>query len=147
MVPAPCVKFVLTSDYSVMPKYHTDGSAGFDLHSVEDVWISGGETAMVDVGLKSEIPEGCEIQVRSRSSMARSGMIVANSPGTIDSDYRGEWKVILHNLTPFTRQIGIGDRIAQGVIQSVQQADFLEIEENELSTTDRGSGGFGSTGK
>lgn len=144
---------------AVIPKYQTEGAAGFDFHAVEDVEIYPGETALVKTGLAFEIPAGFEIQVRPRSGNSLKTRIrIANSPGTIDSDYRGEVGIIVDNLTkgsmPVLRglekagvvEIKKGDRIAQGVLVPVFTAFFVEKEE-ELNETQRGSGGFGSTNK
>lgn len=129
-----------------IPQYQTSGAAGFDLASVISTTIMPGETALVGTGLSFEIPEGYEMQVRPRSGVsAKTNVRVANSPGTIDSDFRGEVKVILHNHGPQPFKIEEGDRIAQGLIAPVYKAIFEEAE--ELSQSDRGVGGFGSSGK
>lgn len=128
-----------------VPKYQTSGAAGFDLCATEDCTLGANEVKLVSTGLSVAVPEGYELQVRSRSGLAvKSKLVVLNSPGTVDSDYRGEVKVILANLgsTPFN--VLRGDRIAQGVIAPVVKADFVVVD--ELSATQRGSGGFGSTG-
>ncbi len=130
-----------------LPSYATPGSAGFDLRAaVEDkVVLEPGERALIPTGIILEIPEGYEGQVRPRSGLAvNKGVTVLNSPGTIDSDYRGEIKVILINLGKEKVEIKRGDRIAQLVISPVVKADIEEVE--DLSETLRGSGGFGSTG-
>jgi dUTP pyrophosphatase len=131
---------------AVIPKYQTPEAAGFDLHSIEDVVILPNERKLIGTGLAFEIEFGYEIQIRPRSGLAyKHGITVLNSPGTIDSDYRGEIKVLLinHSNEPF--EIKKGDRIAQAVIAPIIQAEFEEVD--ELSSTLRGSGGFGSTGK
>lgn len=131
---------------AIVPVYQTPGAAGADVHSVEDVDIPSGQTRMVRAGFAVEIPEGYEIQVRPRSGLAvKHSVTVLNTPGTIDSDYRGELKVILinHGTQPF--HVVKGDRIAQLVIAQVYQADFDEVA--ELNETSRGAGGFGSTGR
>lgn len=135
---------------AVIPKYATAGSAGFDLVAVEDVEILSGCTALVNIGLSFEIPEGYEMQIRPRSGVSlKTRLRVANSPGTIDSDFRGTVMVIIDNTTvneenPFSSVIiNKGDRIAQGVICPVMQAEFLE---SDLTRTNRDQGGFGSTG-
>ena len=127
------------------PEKATDGAAGFDVRSNEDVVIPPGMRVAVGTGLEMAIEEGFEVQVRPRSGLAfKHGVTVLNAPGTIDSDYRGEVKVCLinHGHQPFT--IGRGDRIAQLVVSRVEDAYFVEV--NELDTTVRGVGGFGSTG-
>ena len=131
-----------------LPTYMSEGSAGADVHAAVDgdFTIMPGETALVPTGLHFEIPEGFELQVRSRSSLALNHSItLPNSPATIDSDFRGELKVIMHNLGKKPFSIKRGDRIAQAVIARVSQATFAEA--NELSETKRGNGGLGSTGR
>lgn len=128
-----------------LPAYATSGAAGMDVVSAEDVVIAPGARHAVATGLAVAIPEGYEIQVRPRSGLAlKHGITVPNTPGTIDSDYRGEMKVILINLgdEPFTVQRG--DRVAQLVLAPVVQAAWDEVA--ELDATERGAGGFGSTG-
>ena len=140
------VKIKKLNDNAVVPQYQTEGAAGFDFHSTEEKLIMPGETALIATGLSVELPLDVELQVRPRSGMsAKSKVRVANSPGTIDSDYRGEIKIILDNtgLTPYT--INVGDRIAQGVLAPVFRAEFVVVE--ELGDTERGAGGFGSSGK
>ncbi|MDC8755664.1 dUTP diphosphatase [Erythrobacter sp. sf7] len=128
-----------------LPAYATSGAAGMDAVSAEDVTIVPGSRHAVATGLALAIPEGYEIQVRPRSGLAlKHGITVPNTPGTIDSDYRGELKVILinHGTDPFV--IARGDRVAQLVLAPVVQATWEEVE--ELDATTRGEGGFGSTG-
>jgi dUTP pyrophosphatase len=128
-----------------LPAYATQGAAGMDVVSAEDVTIAPGARHAVATGLAMAIPAGFEVQVRPRSGLAlKHGITVPNTPGTIDSDYRGELKVILinHGAEPFA--IRRGDRIAQLVLAPVTQAAWLEVE--ELDETARGEGGFGSTG-
>lgn len=142
----PEVKCV-TAPGAVLPSYQTKGAAGADICACieSDVIIGVGERVMVPTGLFFEIPQGYEIQVRPRSGLAvKNGVTCLNTPGTIDSDYRGEVKVILINLgqVPFT--VKNGDRIAQIVVSPVDQASFCKVD--VLSSTERGAGGFGSTG-
>ena len=128
-----------------LPAYATDGAAGMDVVAAEDVTIRPGERHAVATGLSMAIPPGYEIQVRPRSGLAlKHGITVPNTPGTIDSDYRGELKAILinHGSEPFA--IHRGDRVAQLVLAPVTRAVWEEVE--ELDETARGSGGFGSTG-
>jgi len=128
-----------------LPAYATSGAAGMDVVSAEDVVIAPGARHAVATGLALAIPQGYEIQVRPRSGLAlKHGITVPNTPGTIDSDYRGELKVILinHGDAPFA--IVRGDRVAQLVLAPVVQAAWDEVE--ELDATTRGEGGFGSTG-
>lgn len=157
---------------AVIPKYATELAAGFDLVAVGDVIISPGETELIPLGFAVEIPEGFEMQIRPRSGVTwRTKLRVGNSPGTVDGDFRGEVKVIVDNIAqdpqfydayPWkidgsvdqsydgegcaydTYIIRKGDRIAQGVIAPVCRADFIEVD--ELGETERGDGGFGSTG-
>lgn len=126
-----------------LPAYETIGSAGMDLSCLEDIILKPGETMLVPTGLAMEIPRGYEGQVRSRSGLALNGVVVANSPGTIDSDYRGEVRVILRNVTGDYVALGAGTRIAQLVIAPVVPVIWEEAE--DLSKTERGDGGFGST--
>ncbi len=132
-----------------LPAYMTPGSSGMDVVAAneEPVIIPPGERALVPTGLYLEIPPGWEGQVRPRSGLAaRHGVTVLNSPGTVDSDYRGEVRVILVNLgqKPFT--VTRGDRIAQLVIAQVARVAIVEAGEEDLAASDRGSGGFGHTG-
>lgn len=132
---------------AILPSYQTVGAAGADLcaYLPEPVVLAPGQRAMVPTGLSFAIPSGYEIQVRPRSGLAaKNGITVLNSPGTIDSDYRGEVKVILINLGTENFTISHGDRIAQMVVAPVVQAQFQVVE--SLSATERGQGGFGSTG-
>lgn len=128
-----------------LPVYATDGSSGMDIRASEAAEIAPGDFAAVPTGLSIEMPRGCECQVRPRSGLAaKHGVTVLNAPGTIDSDYRGEIKVILinHGKEPFMVQPG--DRIAQLVFASAARAEMIEAE--ELSDTERGDGGFGHSG-
>jgi dUTP pyrophosphatase len=128
-----------------LPAYATDGAAGMDVLSAEDVTLVPGGRHAVATGLAVAIPPGYEIQVRPRSGLAlKHGISVPNTPGTIDSDYRGELKIILinHGADAFTIQRG--DRVAQLVLAPVTQARWDEV--SELDETARGAGGFGSTG-
>jgi dUTP pyrophosphatase len=128
-----------------LPKYETSGAAGFDIRASEDMTILGSSRATIKTGLFFEIPEGYEIQIRSRSGLAaKKGLAVLNSPGTIDSDYRGEVKIILNNTEKNNYHVSKGDRIAQGVLKEVPIAEWEEID--TLSSTSRGEGGYGSTG-
>lgn len=132
---------------AVVPEYKTKGAAGADICALlsEPVTIPQGKSAMIPTGLFFEIPEGYEVQIRPRSGLAaKNGVTVLNTPGTIDSDYRGEIKVILINLGDKDFVINSGDRIAQMVVAPVTQATFTITD--KLSETDRGAGGFGSTG-
>jgi dUTP pyrophosphatase len=129
-----------------IPSYQTKEAAGFDLHAIEDVVINPGERKLIGTGLAFEIEFGYEVQIRPRSGLAyKHGITVLNTPGTIDSDYRGEIKVLLINLGKEAFEIKVGERIAQAVVAPIKQAEIVEVE--ELSDTTRGEGGFGSTGK
>ena len=132
-----------------LPAYETHGSAGMDLRAAvpehEPMVLRPGGRDLVPTGLTMALPEGFEAQVRPRSGLAaKAGVTCLNTPGTIDSDYRGEVKVILINLGPEDFVIRRGDRIAQMVIAPVVQAAWSEVE--SLDQTSRGAGGFGSTG-
>lgn len=135
---------------AVIPKYATNGSSGFDLVALEDVRFDPGETKLVKTGLAIDVGYGYELQVRPRSGLSlKTPLRVANSPGTVDSDYRGEVCVIISNTIsnkgyePYL--IKKGDRIAQGVVCPVVQADIEVVD--YLDDTARGAGGFGSSGK
>jgi dUTP pyrophosphatase len=128
-----------------LPVYATEGAAGMDVLSAEDLVLAPGARHAVATGLALAIPPGFEIQVRPRSGLAlKHGISVPNTPGTIDSDYRGELKVIMINLSAQPFAIRRGDRIAQLVLAPVIRAVWEEVA--ELDTTKRGEGGFGSTG-
>lgn len=140
------VKIVNKSD-NALPQYETGGSAGLDIKSSETAIIKPGERKLIKTGLFVEIPYGYEIQVRPRSGLAmKYGVTVLNSPGTIDSDYRGEIGVILINHGSMDFRISPGDRIAQLVLTSVEKVQWLAVGALETSTK-RGDKGFGSTGK
>lgn len=139
---------------AIVPTYGTEGAAGFDFYALEDITIKPKETKLIKTGIAMEIPFGYEVQVRPRSGMSLKTLFrVANAPGTIDCDYRGECNVIGHNAhqngmgnsTTFDINIKKGDRIAQGVLNKVPQALFEVVE--ELGDTNRGTGGYGSTGQ
>ncbi|MBB3861951.1 dUTP pyrophosphatase [Novosphingobium hassiacum] len=128
-----------------LPAYATEGAAGMDVVAAEDVMLAPGMRHAVATGLSVAIPHGYEIQVRPRSGLAfKYGVTVPNTPGTIDSDYRGELKVLLINHGPETFAIRRGDRVAQLVVAPVTRGTWLEV--GELDETARGEGGFGSTG-
>lgn len=130
-----------------LPAYETSDSAGMDLRAavMDPVEIAVGDVMLVPTGLKIALPSGYEAQVRPRSGLAlKKGVTIPNSPGTVDADYRGEVGVILQNLGKDVFRIQRGDRIAQMVIAPVTQATWLQ--QTDLSETDRGTGGFGSTG-
>lgn len=129
-----------------LPAYATTGAAGMDVVAAEDLILAAGARHAVATGFAIAIPEGYEVQVRPRSGLAlKNGITCLNTPGTIDSDYRGEVKVILANLGGYPFTIARGDRIAQLVAAPVQRAVFEEVA--TLDETARGAGGFGSTGR
>lgn len=130
-----------------LPEFKTEGSACADLTSVEEVFIEAGKTVVIRTGLKMAIPEGWEGQIRSRSGMSTHGVFCTNAPGILDSDYRGEVKVVLTNSSshPAGYLISVGDRIAQLAIRRAPEISFQEVK--SLNNTERGEGGLGSTGK
>jgi len=147
------IKFKKLNSDAIIPSYKTSGAAGMDICSLVDATIRPGHVEVISTGLSAEIPEGYELQVRSRSGLAMQRMVVVNSPGTIDSDYRGEIKIIITYLRgpdyPFETvgnafNLYKGDRIAQLVLAKVDKLPIEEVE--ELSETERGEGGLGSTG-
>ena len=130
-----------------LPKYETSGSSGMDLSAniESSIKIEPGKTSIIPTGLSISIPRNFELQIRPRSGLAAKNQItVLNTPGTIDSDYRGELKVILINLSNQSFLVEKGMRIAQMILSPVVKAKIIEVK--ELKKTDRGSGGFGSTG-
>jgi dUTP pyrophosphatase len=147
---------IINKSQNKLPFYAHPGDAGFDLMSNEDDKIRSGETKVIGTGLFVEIPEGYEMQIRSRSGLSIKGLVVKNSPGTIDSGYRNEIKIICHNTNILDKideelgedggkiRINVGDRIAQGVICPVIRAEFEEVK--ELNESERNLGGLGSTG-
>src|SRR5262249_25700879 len=146
-VSAPRVRFRKVRAGALTPQYMSKGAAGLDLASAaaEPIPVEPGARAAIPTGLCFEIPPGFEGQVRPRSGLARTaGVTILNAPGTIDSDYRGELMVLLVNLGEKVHIIRPGDRVAQLVISPVIKADLEEA--SELSTTERGPGGFGHTG-
>ena len=140
------LKIKKLQDNAIIPQFKTIGSAGMDVCSVEDVILQPSEFRIIKTGLAMQIEQGYEIQVRPRSGLAcKYGITVINTPGTIDSDYTGEVGVGLINLSKTEYHINVGDRIAQLVINKVEQPEVELVQ--ELDQTERGSGGFGSTGK
>lgn len=128
-----------------MPAYATSGAAGMDICAAESLTLRAGKRHAVATGFAFAIPDGYEVQVRPRSGLAlKHGITCLNTPGTIDSDYRGEVKVILANLGDEDFMINTGDRIAQIVVAPVTQGMMIEVD--ALDDTERGTGGFGSTG-
>src|SRR4030095_4967648 len=141
------IKIVNTSA-NTLPQYATKGSSGMDIRASLDipVTLQPLERTLIPTGLFVEIPNGYEIQIRPRSGLAIKQVInCLNSPGTIDSDYRGEIKIILINLSSVEQVVNHGDRIAQMIVQHTERAEFEQVE--LLNETERSAGGFGHTGK
>lgn len=137
---------IVELDGGATPCYMTENAAGCDVKSIDNLYLQPGETRVVRTGIAIEMQPGYECQVRSRSGLAaRYGVVVLNSPGTIDADYRGEVKVILHNHGHEAFEIKSGDRIAQLVFAKVERVFFVTVA--SLESTERGEGGLGSTGK
>lgn len=139
---------IINRSSNPLPKYETNGSAGMDLRAWLDapVTLPSLGRALIPTGLHIELPNGYEAQIRARSGLAiKRGLTMLNSPGTVDSDYRGEIKCIVINLSEEPQTIEPGERIAQMVIARYEQIDWQEVE--VLEETERSSGGFGSTGK
>jgi dUTP pyrophosphatase len=145
MTKANIVRFVKDHSDAQLPKYAHSGDAGMDLCSVEIAYLYPGDHKIINTGLKIKIPQGFEGQVRPRSGLAaKYGITVLNSPGTIDSSYRGLIKVILYNTGPGLFEINKGDRIAQLIIAKCERVRCLEVK--TLDETKRNEGGFGSSG-
>jgi dUTP pyrophosphatase len=139
---------IVNKSTHALPAYATAGSSGMDLRAFipSPLTLAAMERILVPTGLFLEIPEGYEAQIRPRSGLAiKQGITCLNTPGTIDADYRGEIKVILINLSSEPQVIENGDRIAQMIFQKIEQAEWVETE--QLSETQRSTGGFGHTGK
>ena len=142
------VKIVRENDKIELPKYETSGAAGMDVRAniTEPIVLGSLERTLVPTGLKIAIPEGYEVQVRPRSGLAlKHGITLLNTPGTIDSDYRGELKIIVANMSKDAYTINPGERIGQLVLNKVEQIEWEVVE--TLDETERGAGGFGHTGK
>lgn len=126
------------------PAYEYDNDSGFDLYATEAISMGPHSRRLMPCGIKVAVPDGYELQVRSRSGKAlKEGLIVLNNPGTIDAGYRGEVGAILYNASPSTKKVTIGEKVAQAVLCPVVQGEFESVA--KLSDTQRGSGGFGST--
>lgn len=139
---------IVNQSANPLPHYATEGSSGLDLRANinEPIKLRSLERTLVPTGLFIEIPQGYEAQVRPRSGLAiKHGLTCLNTPGTIDSDYRGEIKIVLVNLSSEPHIIEPGDRIAQLVLQKVEKVEWKQVD--ILTETDRSQGGFGSTGK
>jgi len=140
------LKFKKLHSLAIIPEYKTKGSAGFDFHVLYPVIICPGELDLLPSGLAIEVPQGFELQVRQRSGLSiKFRNYLANAPGTVDSDYRGEIKFPIVNNTKELMTFKRGERILQGIIAPINQFEIEEVD--TLSDTDRGEGGFGSTGK
>ena len=143
--------YIFNKSQNPDPEYQTTKASGFDIASNEDVVIQPGETKLIGTGLHFVLQPYHEAQIRLRSSWGLKGLLMPNAPGTIDEDYRGEIKVMLHNLTSFAIKINAGERIAQVVCTKSLRPKIHIMDSNEYNssanTTLRGEGGFGSTGK
>lgn len=130
-----------------LPVYATEGSACFDIPAAEEVVVYAKTTRIIRTGLRFEVPPGYELQIRSRSGhAAKNSVFVVNSPGTLDSDYRGELLIVLHNMSEHPFNVVRGMRIAQALPAPVLKAELDYVDEADLSETPRGEGRFGSTG-
>lgn len=139
------IKVLKLNEDAKIPSYVHEGDSGMDLYAISEYILRPGERCLIGTGLKFEIPEGYEAQIRSKSGLAlKYGICVLNSPGTIDSNYRGEIKVILINHGKEDYKIEKGSKIAQIVFQKIERVNIEEV--NEVNNTSRGNGGFGSTG-
>jgi dUTP pyrophosphatase len=133
---------------AVTPKYAYDSDSGFDLHSTEEVWIESMDRRLIPTGIHIDIPDGYEIQVRSKSGLAlKEGLMVLNSPGTVDQGYTGEIQVIIFNTSKHRVNITKGQKIAQAVLCPVVSGKWITlVEKKEINEKDRNANGFGSTG-
>lgn len=146
--PKPTLEYVKLHEDAVDPKYNYGTDSGFDLHSVADLEIAPMDRALVPTGLAFNIFKNCELQVRSKSGLAlKQGLMVLNSPGTVDNGYNGEVKVILFNASSETIKINKGMKVAQAVVCPVIYGELLNLEHvSEIKERDRNANGFGSTG-
>lgn len=138
------VNFTKLTLSAIQPTYATDGSVGLDLYALEDTWLLQGLVTVVSTGLAIELPPGYEAQIRPRSSMGLQGIMIPNSPATIDTDYRGEIRVALMPMID-SCFVAKGDRIAQMVIAAVPRVQLTQVD--VLTPTDRGSQGWGGSGR
>jgi dUTP pyrophosphatase len=147
-IPTIDLSYKKTKENAVDPKYAYISDSGFDLYSTEDVWIHSLDRQLVSTGLHFDIPEGYEIQVRSKSGLAlKQGLMVLNSPGTVDQGYLGEIQIILFNTTREKVKIEKGQKIAQAVLCPVVSGKWVKLtEKSDLGNKDRNDNGFGSTG-
>lgn len=139
------VKLLRVHELAKVPTKGTAGSAYYDVYAVERTWLGPQEVALLQTGWKIEVPSESFLDIRTRSGMACQGIIVANAPGTVDADYRGELCIILANVTRDSYVVMSGDRIAQVALMPVRPTSFEVVA--ELSSTERGEGGYGSTGR
>lgn len=139
------VKIKRLYEHVDIPEKATKGAAGFDLVAIDYRYDHNNHYHEYGTGLSIELPQNYEAQIRPRSSISKNSLVLVNSPGTIDSDYRGEIIVRFKEIDDRGVLYNVGDRIAQLVIQEIPEVNFVEV--TELASTDRGSGGFGSTGK
>ena len=140
------VKIKKLSPDAIIPQYHSEGAAGFDFHCIEDIELYPYDIQIIKTGLAISLPLGYELQVRPRSGLSlKTKARVCNSPGTVDSDFRGEIGIIMENTGVEIIKFNKHDRIAQGVLNEIPQAEFVEVD--ELDETARGDGGYGSTNK
>ena len=143
------VKIKRIEDRAIIPSYANKGDAGFDLHSIDTINVPADGTVRVRTGLTMAIPEGYELQIRPRSGLSfKSKIRISNSPGTIDSGYRGEILILVDNISQNGAEayrINAGDRIAQGVLKPIVKAEFEEVDDLD-DDTERGTDGFGSSG-
>lgn len=142
------LKYEMVSEFAIEPFYNYQSDSGFDLHSTEDIIIEPFGRALAPTGLKFDIPDGCEIQIRPKSGLSmKLGLTVLNTPGTIDSGYDGEIKVILFNTSKEEIQIKRGMKVAQAVFAPVINGKWVDLKKiDKINNKDRGSNGFGSTG-
>jgi dUTP pyrophosphatase len=147
-IPTIDLSYKKTKENAIDPKYAYISDSGFDLYSTEDIWIHSLDRQLVSTGLHFDIPEGYEIQVRSKSGLAlKQGLMVLNSPGTVDQGYLGEIKIILFNTTREKVKIEKGQKIAQAVLCPVVSGKWVKLtEKSDLGNKDRNDNGFGSTG-
>jgi dUTP pyrophosphatase len=139
------LKIKKIKENAITPKYEHEGDAGMDFFSTEKYILKPGERVLVSTGIQMEFPHGFELQIRPRSGLAlKKGISIVNTPGTIDAGYRGELGIILINHGKEDFEINPGDKIAQGVLNKIEFADVEEV--SDLSESQRGEGGFGSSG-
>ena len=140
------LRFKKIHENAIIPNYATFGSSGFDFRCIEDVVVEPGKTELIGTGLIPEIEMGYEMQIRPRSGLSiKYNNYISNSPGTVDNDFRGEIKIIITNNTNKEIKFDKGDKIAQGVICPIVQCQIIQTD--DVTDTERGEGGFNSTGK